>query len=95
MTGRVREYDDGYRDCVCRVRADGIGGQHGDYVLSNERWGSGAVHHYCTWPGVQVNGRACALGRAYQRRLGPQTCRGSTLNPEGMGLLRAIQDENP
>ena len=26
-------------NCVCRVRADGIGGQDGDRVPENERWG--------------------------------------------------------
>ena len=35
-----------------------------------------------------TNGRVCVLGRGYQRRLGPQKCRGNASNPEGMGVLR-------
>ena len=30
------------------------------------------------------------LGRGYQRRLGPQKCRGNASNPEGMGVLRTV-----
>ena len=51
---RVGEDDDGDRDCVCRVRADGIGGQDGDHVPANERWGARTVHRYCSRPGVQT-----------------------------------------
>ena len=49
---------------LCRVRADGIGGQDGDHVPANERWGARAVHRYCSLAGVQTNGRVCVLGRA-------------------------------
>ena len=30
------------------------------------------------------------LGLGYQRRLGPQKCRGDASNPEGMGVLRTV-----
>ena len=39
---------------MCRVRADGIGGQDGDHVPTNERWGARAVHRYCSRPCVQI-----------------------------------------
>ena len=48
---------------VCRVRADGLGGQDGDHVPANERWGARAVHRYCSWPGVQT-GEFVSLGGA-------------------------------
>ena len=66
----------------------------GDHVPANERWGARVVHRYCSRPGVQTNGRVCVLGRGYQRRLEPQKCRGDASNPEGMGVLRAVQDGN-
>ena len=31
--------ENGDRNCECRVQADIIGGQDGDHVLANERWG--------------------------------------------------------
>ena len=63
--GRVGENDDdGDRDCVCRVRADGIGGQDGDHAPANERWGARAVYRYCSRPGVQTTVELVYLGGA-------------------------------
>ena len=67
-----------------------VGGQDGDRVPADERWRARAVHRYCSRPGVETNGRVCVLGRGYQRRLGPQNCRGNASNPEGMGVLRTV-----
>ena len=64
IAGKVGEDDDGDRDCVCRIRADSIGGKDGDHVPANERWGARAVHRYCSQPGVQTNGQVCVLGGA-------------------------------
>ena len=39
---------------VCRVRADGLGGQDGDHVPANVRWGARAVHRCWSRPGIQT-----------------------------------------
>ena len=64
ITGRVGDDDDGDRDGVCRVRADGIGGQDGDHVPANERWGARAVHRYCSRPGYIQTVEFAYLGGA-------------------------------
>ena len=60
--------------------------------LQTKGGGQRAIHRYCSRPGAQTNGRVCALGRGYQRRLGTQKRRGDASNPEGMGVLRTVLD---
>ena len=36
--------------CMCRFRSNGLGGQNGDNVSANERWGERAVHRHRSRP---------------------------------------------
>ena len=63
---------------MCRVRADGIGGQDGDYLPANEHWGhvpftvtaAGQVSKrssLCTWAGLSAQIGTSEVPRRIQR----------------------------
>ena len=73
---------------VCRVRADGLGGQDGDHVPANVRWGARAVHRCWSRPGIQTV-EFVYLGGAISADSDLRSVE-VTSNPEGMGVLPAV-----
>ena len=74
-------------ETVWRARAEGIGGQDGDRVAANRRWGAFAVHCYCSRPGVQTNGPVCVLGGAIST---DWVLRSIEVKQAGMGVLPTV-----
>ena len=61
-------------------------------IMCLQTKGGGHVPFTVTAAGqvYKQKGRVCVLARGYQRRLGPQKCRGDAWNPDGMGVLRTV-----
>ena len=59
-------------------------------IMCLQTKGEGHVPFTVTAAGQVHKQTVYVLGRGYQRRLGPQKCRGNASNPEGMCVLRTV-----
>ena len=85
--------DDGDRDSLWGVRAHGLGGQDGDHVPANDRWGELPFAVHAAAQAYKLTVEFVYFGGAISANRDP-TCRDNAPNPHGMGALWAILDGN-